>query len=130
MLNNRVRYTAVWRKSTEAELQLYGWSYQSYRKRYDELWDQGWRLRILEPYVVNSRVRYTAVFHRSTEGEIQLYGWKYSSYRKRYDALWPENWRLQLLSVYVLGGDVRYTAVFRPLVEDYSSFDCGQSTSS
>jgi len=129
VVNGKVRYTAVWRKSTEPEIQLYGWSYQSYRNRYDELWPQGWRLHILEPYVINNRLRYTAVFRKSTESELQLYGWKYQSYRNKYDKLWPENWRLHILNIYVLENTVRYTAVFRPLVQDYTSFNCGQSTS-
>ena len=38
------RYTAVWRPSTEGEIQVYGWTYQDYRAKYDGLWDRGWRL--------------------------------------------------------------------------------------
>lgn len=129
VVNGNVHYTAVWRKGTDPEIQLYGWTYRSFRKKYDELWPQGWRLHILEPYVVSNRLRYIAVFRKGTESELQLYGWKYNSYRNRYDQLWPENWRLHILNVHVLGSDVRYTTVFRPLVQDYSSFNCVQSSS-
>src|SRR5215469_11101500 len=43
-----VRYTAVWEPSTEGEIQVYGWTYQDYRAKYDELWPQGWRLKLLD----------------------------------------------------------------------------------
>jgi hypothetical protein len=51
---------------TEGEIQVYDWTYQDYRTKYDQLWSQGWRLKLLTPYVVNNQVRYTAVWHPST----------------------------------------------------------------
>lgn len=45
-----VRYTAVWRRSTEGEIQVYGWTYEDLRARYDVLWELGWRLALLAPY--------------------------------------------------------------------------------
>jgi hypothetical protein len=97
-----VRYTAVWRPSTEGEIQVYGWKYEDYRAKYDELWQQGWRLKLLSIYVVNGQVRYTAVWRPGTEGEIQVYGWVYDDYRARYDVLWQQGWRLKLLDVYTV----------------------------
>ncbi len=116
VINNgtAVRYNAVWRPSTEGEIQVYGWTYSDFRAKYDELWPQGWRLKILQPYVINDQVRYTAVWRPSTEGEIQVYGWTYSDLRAKYDELWPLGWRLKLIQPYVVGGQVRYTAVWRP----------------
>ena len=35
-------YTAVWKKSTESEQQVYGRAYEDFRKKYDELRKQGW----------------------------------------------------------------------------------------
>jgi hypothetical protein len=98
--NSQVRYTAVWRPSTEGEIQVYGWTYEEFRNEYDQLWPQGWRLKLLQPYVVNGQVRYTAVWRPSTEGEIQVYGWSYADYRAKYDQLWPQGWRLQILQAY------------------------------
>jgi hypothetical protein len=72
--NDPVVYTAVWRPSTEGEIQVYGWKYEDYRAKYDELWNQGWRLKLLNVYVVSGQVLYTAVWRPSTEGEIQVYG--------------------------------------------------------
>ena len=116
-VDSPVRYTAVWRPSNEGETHVYGWKYEDFRKKYDELWKQGWRLKLLKVYVVNGEVRYTAAWHPSNEGETQVYGWKYEDFRKKYDELWKQGWRLKLLSVYVVGGNVFYTAVWRPSTE-------------
>ncbi|MFO7565270.1 MAG: hypothetical protein R6X02_21690 [Enhygromyxa sp.] len=113
LANGWVRYTAIWRRSTAAEIQVYGWTYADYRAKYDELWPQGWRLHMIEPFVVGGSVRYTAVWRKSKAAEIQVYGWTYSAMRSKYDELWPQGWRLHLVKPYVIGGSVRYTAVWR-----------------
>ena len=100
-------------QTIQAETQLYDVSYEEYRAKYDQLWPQGWRLKLLSTYVAGDQVRYTAVWQRGTEGETQLYDVSYQEYRAKYDQLWPQGWRLKLLNVYVVGGQVRYTAVWR-----------------
>jgi hypothetical protein len=112
--NGQVLYNAVWRPSTSAEIQVYGWSYADYRAKYDELWPQGWRLYILQSYVKNGQVLYNAVWRRGTIGEIQFYGRSYADYRAKYDELWPQGWRLYILQSYVKNGQVLYNAVWRP----------------
>jgi hypothetical protein len=46
------RYTAIWHPSTAPEIQVYGWTYEAYRAKYDELWKLGWRLRLLKVYTI------------------------------------------------------------------------------
>ena len=111
------RYTAVWRPSTAGEIQVYGWKYQDYRAKYDALWPQGWRLKLIDVDVVNGEARYNAVWQPSSEGEIQVYGYKYADYRAKYDELWKQGWRLKLLSIFVINGEPLYTAVWRPSTE-------------
>lgn len=113
-----VRYTAIWHPSSESEIQVYDCSYDYYRAKYDEIWKQGWRLKMLDVNVVNNQARYTAVWRPSTEDEIQEYGRSYKDYRAKYDELWKQGWRLKLLSVYVENGQVRYTAVWHPSTEN------------
>jgi hypothetical protein len=107
------RFFAVWKQSSRSEIQVYSVPYQAYRARYDELWPQGWRLRLLNVSVIRGQVRYTAVWGKSTSSEIQVYGWKYEDYRAKYDELWPQGWRLHILQPYVINNQVRYTAVWR-----------------
>jgi Polyglycine hydrolase-like, structural repeat len=64
--NNQVRYNAVWRPSGNiGEIQVYG-SLDAVRNEYSTLWPQGWRLYILQAYVVGGQVRYNAVWRQST----------------------------------------------------------------
>jgi hypothetical protein len=43
---NQILYTAVWRQTRDLpEVQVYGWSYEDFRKLYDQLWCDGWRLK-------------------------------------------------------------------------------------
>jgi hypothetical protein len=46
----QVLYTAVWRPSTQGEVQVYGWDYASFRNEYDALSPSGWRLEMVEAY--------------------------------------------------------------------------------
>ncbi len=103
VLNNRVLYNAVWRPCANLpEHQIDGVAYKTYRKTYDELWPQGWRLHLLQSYVLNNQVLYNAVWRlgsssESHSPEIQVYGWKYKDYRKKYDELWNQGLRRQML---------------------------------
>jgi hypothetical protein len=110
-------FSAVWQLSTAPEIQVNGWTFGSYRQKYDELWGVGWRLHVLQPYVVNGRVLYNAVWQPSTEGEIQAYGWTYQDFRNKYDELWGQGRRLKILRPYVINGQVRYTAAWRPATD-------------
>jgi hypothetical protein len=107
-------FSAVWTRDDAPEIQVYGWTYAAYRAKYDQLWNQGWRLDQLQPYVVNGAVRYNAVWRQSNEGEIQVYGKTYDAFRAKYDELWPQGWRLKILQPYVVNGALRYTAVWTP----------------
>jgi hypothetical protein len=106
--------TAAWQPGNDDEVQVYGWKYEDFRKKYDDLWKLGWRLHILKNHVVNNQVLYTAVWRRATSGEIQVYDWAYADFRKKYDELWGKGWRLHILNNYVVNSQVRYTAVWRP----------------
>ena len=108
-----VRVTAVFRKGSSEEKQVYGAEYDAYRKMYDSLWPQGWRLYKLENAVVDGNVLYSAIWRPGTQGEIQLYDATYDAFRAKYDELWNKGWRLYLLNNYEAGGSVRYTAVWR-----------------
>ena len=84
------RDTAVWRRSTEPEIQIYGASYEE-----------------------GGDIRYVAAWRPGNHGERQRYESDYKSSRATYDELWPEGWRLAMLSVVQVGGSGRYTAVWR-----------------
>jgi len=113
--NGDVLYNAVWRPGDSGETQVYGWKLSDFQTEYNKLWNQGWRLYILDSYVISDgTVRYNAVWRPATHGETQVYDWTYSSYRTEYNTLWKSGWRLYILNAYVLPGDtVRYDAVWQ-----------------
>lgn len=113
--SGEVRYDAVWRPGTVAETQVYGWTFADYKAKYDKLFVDGWRLYILDSYVIaDGTVRYNAVWRQGTHAETQVYGWTFSDYKTKYEALIPDGWRIYILNAYVLpGGEVRYDAVWR-----------------
>jgi hypothetical protein len=111
------RFSAVWCRSTEREIQVYDWAYKDLRAKYDELWPKGWRLKLLSPYVVGGQARYAAVWKPGTEGEIQVYDWALKDVRAKYDELWPKGWRLKILAPYVLNGQVLFAAVWTQSTE-------------
>lgn len=115
MPNGDVLYNAVFRPGDSGEIQVYGWTYSSFRTEYNKLWTEGWRLYILDSYVISDgTVRYNAVWRPATHAETQVYDWTYSSFRTEYNTLWTEGWRLYILNTYVLPGDVvRYDAVWQ-----------------
>jgi hypothetical protein len=47
-LGNDLLYNAVWqRDGTLGEIQVYDWSFEDFKKEYDQLWCQGWRLQLI-----------------------------------------------------------------------------------
>ena len=101
-MNNQVLWAAVWRPSTEGEIQVYDWDLPGLMAKYNELVPQGYRLHLLQPYALSGQVWWAAVWRPSTEGEILVYDQPYSTFRSRYDELWNQGWRLHLLNTFQL----------------------------
>ncbi len=65
--NGNVRYNAVWHPGTHPEIEMYEANYTDYRAKYDTLYQEGWRLYILQTYVLNNGdVQYNAVWRKGT----------------------------------------------------------------
>jgi len=115
MPNGDVLYNAVWRPGDVSETQMYGVTFAQFLSQYNTLYPEGWRVNILQSYVMpNGDVLYNAVWRSGDTGERQVYGLTYSDYVAEYNTLWPEGWRLYILDSYVSGGTVLYNAVWRP----------------
>jgi hypothetical protein len=92
------KVTAVWRKDSTQEIPIFDQSYADYRKKYDELYKDGWRLHLLSNYVVANVVKYSAVFRKIPGGELQSYGWDYDAFRTRDAELRRDGWRLAIVN--------------------------------
>ncbi len=106
------RCSAVFEKSTANESQVYDYTYEKFKAKYDDLWAKGMRVKILKNRVVNGVVLYTAAWKPSTDAEVQVYGWSYDDFKKKYDELFPQGWRVDILNNFVVNGKVLYTAVW------------------
>ncbi|MEM9091841.1 MAG: hypothetical protein AAGC93_24275, partial [Cyanobacteria bacterium P01_F01_bin.53] len=95
------------------ENQIFQQKLRTVQSKNDELWKKGWRLRILNTYVIHGQIRYTAVWVESTRDEIQVYGWKEKDFLSRNDELWEKGWRISILQIYVVNGQVLYNAIWR-----------------
>jgi hypothetical protein len=106
------RYTAVWQRSAEDEIQIYGATEVQYRAKYNQLWQQGWRLKLLDVYSVGEGPRYTAVWHRSTEDEIGMYGQPQAAFVDKNRELGERGYGLKLLDVNIVSNKLLFTAVW------------------
>jgi murein DD-endopeptidase MepM/ murein hydrolase activator NlpD len=109
-----IRYTAVWQRGTGAEIQMYGVTYEQYRAKYDSIWNDGWRLAVLETVGVDDHARYTAVWRPTGGSEFQLYGATRKELEAENEKRELDGWRLDLLTSYVVNEQAHYTGVWRP----------------
>jgi hypothetical protein len=67
-------WNAVWRPEKSDEIAVYGWSYEDYRKKYDQIWNENWRLRLLSVHVYQGQPLYNATWRPWMGSEVQVYG--------------------------------------------------------
>lgn len=117
VVNGQVFYTAVFRTSVADEVvsPFTGYDFSTYQAKYDELWPQGYRLDILEIFVLNGQTRYMATWRkaRGNPGEVQHYGLDRSQLLDKYDELWGNNWRLEMIETYSHAGKTLYAGIWR-----------------
>ncbi len=111
--NNKLYYTAVWRKGNEAEIQLYNSTRQQFIDFYNEKHKSGYNVNTLNCYEINGQERLTSVFKKDNDEEFWAIGYAYKDYRALYDNLWKDGWRLHVLETYIINDQVLYTAVWR-----------------
>jgi C1A family cysteine protease len=113
--DGKPQYSAVWHKLGDiAEKRLFGLGEKEYLAKYDELHKAGWRVHLLEPYVVGGVVKYSAVFRKAPKvEEQQAVGLAFTAYEKKNAALRGDGWHVHLLEPRMVGKSLEYTAVWR-----------------
>lgn len=91
------RYTAVWRPGVTPELVLHQLSQDVFQARYERLWIEGWRLKLLAPYAERGHPRFTAAWTRSSSAEITMPATTRADLEARYPTLSAQGWRLRFL---------------------------------
>jgi hypothetical protein len=133
VVNGELLFDAVWRQpdgantnspptpcTCTAEQHVYGWTRADYLKEYAKLSAIGYRLYIVDSYVIDDgTVRYNAIWRLANHDEFSIYGYTLADYKTEYQTETANGYRLYILNVYVLPGDeVRYDAVWRRGVVD------------
>ncbi|MBM7865579.1 hypothetical protein GTO89_02130 [Heliobacterium gestii] len=96
------------------EKRIFGSFYHDYRAKYDDLWNQGWQLHILDTHTEKDMLLYSAVWRKDRQRETQLYELQPQELRKQYDELHGQGWRLQQLNTVAVNNQLRFNAILRP----------------
>ncbi len=98
------------------ELQDYEVTHDQFLNDYNTLYSQGWRLYILQGYVLsNGGVRYNAVWRPGVLNEKLLLAGSSEQFQSQESTLYAQGWSLYILQSFIIGsGQVLYNAVWRP----------------
>jgi len=118
VLNNEVYYNAVWQPSTSNDVAVFGWAYDDFIAKSNEMWNSGWRTTQLNSYVLNGQVLYDAVWQPSTSNDYAVCGWTFTDFVDKCNEEDAAGMRLKLLDTYVVDNQVYYNAVWQPGTSD------------
>lgn len=113
---NTALYAALWEKIEDgiAWMARSGMTAEGYQSRFDEYVSQGYRLVVVNGYVVDNVAYYAAIWDKSSGGAwVARHGLSSSQYQTKFDELVGEGYRLKSVSGYTLNGDQdRYAAIW------------------
>lgn len=109
------RYSVTWDKLGDvAEQRVFGLTDDAYLRRSSELAKAGWRVHLLEPYVVGGTLRYSAVFRKEAKVEQeQALGLDPAAFAAENASLRAKGWHVHLVEPRVVGKSLVYAAVWR-----------------
>ncbi|RUS32404.1 hypothetical protein BC938DRAFT_475490 [Jimgerdemannia flammicorona] len=111
-----MKLTAALVLSNDSETSVFDLPHPNYQAKYDELWSQGWRVKVLRARVSSgNQTLYTAVWRQTGEYEAQYYGLEFAAFKAKYDELSGKNLGMEFLTQYVVGDAVYYSAIWRPV---------------
>lgn len=114
MEGGRPQYGIVWRKAASIdEMMVLGISVSEYQTRYAELAQQGWRVHLVEPYVVGGAQRVAAVWRKDVAEQEQVVAVDRKAFDAKDAELRAAGWRLHLLEPFVVANATKFTAVWR-----------------
>jgi hypothetical protein len=112
--DGRPQYGIVWRKASSIEEKVeLGITVSAYSARYEELEQQGWRVHLVEPYVVGGATRVAAVWRKDDAAQKQVFAVDRKAFDAKDAELRAEGWRLHLLEPFAVGKTTKLTAVWR-----------------
>jgi hypothetical protein len=113
--DGKAQYSVVWNKVGDVpEKRVFGVGETDYLAQYEALHKAGWRVHLLEPYVVGGKVKYSAVFRKAPKvEEQQALSLEPKAYATKNAAMRKDGWHLHVLEPRIVGKGLAYTAVWR-----------------
>lgn len=113
-INDDPRFAALWEKNDGAAwVARHGMTGDSYQSQFDDLVEQGYRLRLVNGYTVGGTPRYTAIWDKSSGGAWEArHGLTSAKFQETFDSLVGQGYRLKHVSGYGKGNTALYAALW------------------
>jgi hypothetical protein len=108
-----VFYNAAYRPGTSLEVAAHSMTAKDFKAKSNSLYLAGWRLYLMQSYVLGGEVYYDALWRPGDHDNIVLQGVTYAEYIAEFNERQSRGWRLYILDTYVIGSTVYYNAVWR-----------------
>jgi hypothetical protein len=110
------RFNAIWEKSTDDRLEVFGWTGTDLERRHSELKSRGYQLKIVNTNVlpIPNGERFNAVWEKTNENRQTVWGWARNDLERFHRRLQAQGFELIDLNAYVLPGGQgeRYNAIW------------------
>jgi subtilisin family serine protease len=109
------RFNAIWIKSNEDRVAVWGRTRQQFDPRAAQLHAQGYKLIDLNAFVLSEGDRYNAIWVRNNEDRTAVWGWARQHFDGRAKELQAQGYRLMKLNAFVLpnGQGERFNAIWQ-----------------
>jgi len=113
-IGSKTRYAAIWeKKSGGAWKAHHGMTGSQYQSKFNEYTGKGYRLTLVDGYVVSGKTYYTAIWEKKSGGVWKAHhGMTSSQYQSKFDEYTGKGYRLTLVSGYNVGSKDYYAAIW------------------
>ncbi len=87
VVDDQVYYNAVWQPGTSNDAGIFGWAYDDFVTKFNDMRSNGWGLVLLNSYVLDGQVLYNAVWHPVTK-DYWVLGYTFTDFSTEYDDVW------------------------------------------
>ena len=111
---NDTLFNAVWRKSTADQIDIYGWGFNDFVNKAQQLESQGYRFHLIDSYELpdHSR-RYNASWRRGGSNDLWILSLAPQDFENEYAELHAQGWTLHGLTASGVGYFRRFDAFWR-----------------
>jgi len=96
------------------EAAVYAWSWTDFNNKNNQLRSQGWRLVLVDSFMMMNGVHFSATWRPSTADQVDIFGWASSDFLNEIQSLGNQGWGMTLMDSYLVSdGTPRYNASWR-----------------